>query len=215
MSLFLGKIHYWLFNKIKWFEVLEDDIIKVAIEEGIYSEEISNKINKKYGEKLPNKPLEDMIDMGNIHGWLQSKINSAEGRMAAWTSEIINNSGNGIDRIEKIYIEQGIKAAKEIKKAGKSSSRADELYNLMNDYILDGMPCDRVNEIIESSDIMIKWNKRMCVHKDIWNEENINVKYFYDFRGLWIKAFINELNSDFEYIEVDNNTRLIRKTLNK
>lgn len=211
MSLFLGKIHYWLFNKIQWFEVLEEDIIKVAKEEGVYTEEINNKINEKYGEKLPNKPLEDMIDTGNIHGWLQSKINSAEGRMAAWTSEIINNSENGINRIEKVYIEQGIKAADEIIAEGKSTKKADELYNLMNDYILDGMPCDRVNEIIESSEEIIKWTKRICVHKDIWNAENIDVKYFYDFRSLWIKAFISELNKDFEYVEIDNDTRVIRK----
>ena len=211
MSLFLGKIHYWLFNKIQWFEILEEDIIKVAKDEGIYTEEINDKINKKYGEKLPNKPLEDMIDTGNIHGWLQSKINSAEGRMAAWTSIIINNSKNGINKIEKVYIDQGIKAAKEIKESGKSYKNAEEIYNLMNDYVLDGMPCDRVNVIEESSEELVKWTKRICVHKDIWDAENIDVKYFYDFRGLWIKAFVSELNRDFEYLEVDNDARVIRK----
>ena len=211
MSLFLGKIHYWLFNKIQWFEILEEDIIKVAKDEGIYTEEINDKINKKYGEKLPNKPLEDMIDTGNIHGWLQSKINSAEGRMAAWTSIIINNSKNGINKIEKVYIDQGIKAAKEIKESGKSYKNAEEIYNLMNDYVLDGMPCDRVNVTEESSEELVKWTKRICVHKDIWDAENIDVKYFYDFRGLWIKAFVSELNRDFEYLEVDNDTRVIRK----
>ena len=46
MSLFLGKIHYWLFNKIQWFEILEEDIIEVAKEEGIYTDEIRDKINK-------------------------------------------------------------------------------------------------------------------------------------------------------------------------
>ena len=34
MSLFLGKIHYWLFNKILWFEKLEDEIIDLAKKEG-------------------------------------------------------------------------------------------------------------------------------------------------------------------------------------
>ena len=28
MSLFLGKIHYWLFNKVLWFQGLEDEIIE-------------------------------------------------------------------------------------------------------------------------------------------------------------------------------------------
>lgn len=30
MSLFLGKIHYWLFNKITWFENLEKEVVKLA-----------------------------------------------------------------------------------------------------------------------------------------------------------------------------------------
>ena len=30
MSLFLGKIHYWLFNKVLRFEGLEGEIIKLA-----------------------------------------------------------------------------------------------------------------------------------------------------------------------------------------
>ena len=35
MSLFLGKIHYWLFNKILWFEGLEDEIIEFAKNKGL------------------------------------------------------------------------------------------------------------------------------------------------------------------------------------
>ena len=41
MSLFLGKIHYWLFNKILWFEKLENEIINLAKEEGFEVEKIS------------------------------------------------------------------------------------------------------------------------------------------------------------------------------
>lgn len=211
MSLFLGKIHYWLFNKIKWFEVLECDIVKLAKDEGIYTEEINTEINNKYGERLPNKPLEEIIDTSNIHGWLQAKINSAEGRMAAWTSVIISNDKDNIEKIDKVYKNQGIKAANEIKASEKTYTNAEEIYNLMNDYVLDGMPCDRVNVIEESSKELVKWTRRICVHKDIWNAENIDVSYFYDSRATWIKAFVNELNKEFEYVEIDNERRAIRK----
>ena len=111
MSLFLGKIHYWLFNKILWFEGLENEIINLANEQGLEIEKLSNETNLKYGEKLPNKKLEDMIDTKNIHGWLQSKIHSAEGRMAMWTTTILNSDEQSITKMEKIYREQGIKAA--------------------------------------------------------------------------------------------------------
>ena len=57
MSLFLGKIHYWLFNKIVWFEGLEKEVIGLAKSENLNIDAISDEITKKYGDMLPNKPL--------------------------------------------------------------------------------------------------------------------------------------------------------------
>ena len=210
MSLFLGKIHYWLFNKILWFEGLEEEIIKLAKSEGLNIEKLSSEINLKYGEKLPNKKLEEMIDTNNIHGWLQSKIHSAEGRMAAWTKEILENDENSLKKLEEVYIEQGIKAAKEVKES-KTITNAPEIYYSVNDYILDGMPCDRVNEVIISEDEKVEWKRRICVHQDIWGKEGIDVNIFYSLRSLWIKAFVNEVNNDFEYVEIDGETMVIKK----
>ena len=45
MSLFLGKIHYWLFNKVLWFEGLEGEIIKLAKDKGIDVEKLEAEIN--------------------------------------------------------------------------------------------------------------------------------------------------------------------------
>ena len=50
MSLFLGKIHFWLFNKVLWFEGLEDEIIKLAQEEGLNVKIIS--MDKKLKIKI-------------------------------------------------------------------------------------------------------------------------------------------------------------------
>ena len=105
MSLFLGKVHYWLFNKIVWFEGLEKEVINLAKSENLNIDVISKEINQKYGEKLPNKPLEEMIDTGNIHGWLQEKISAAEGRMAAWTFKILENDKSCIKQIRKYLYE--------------------------------------------------------------------------------------------------------------
>lgn len=213
MSAFLGKIHYWLFNKILWFEGLEKDIINLAKEQGLNVESIAKDINGKYGEPSPNKPLEEMIDTSNIHGWLQSRINSAEGRMAAWTTKILNadDIDNVRNKLENVYIKQGIKAAKELKNAGAEPKTAEEIFNSINDYILDGMPCDRVNEVVASDENTIHWKRRICVHSDIWNEENGNVDYFYKLRSLWIKAFVNEVNSNFKYVEIEDGLMAIAK----
>ncbi len=199
MSLFLGKIHYWLFNKIRWFENLEENIIDLAKSEGLDTENLRKDIESKYGEKLPNKPLEDLIDTKNIHNWLQNQIHSAERRNAAWTKVLIEANEENFKKLEEIYKEQGIFAAKEVIQEGKLVSTPNEIFNAMNDYILDGMPCDRVNEVISNEENKITWKSRICVHKDIWEEVGCDVDYFYNLRNAWIKVFVNNLNNNFKY----------------
>lgn len=210
MSLFLGKIHYWLFNKVLWFENLEEKVINLAKSEGLDIEKLSLEINLKYGEKLPNKNLEDMIDTSNIHGWLQSKINSAEGRMAAWTNIILNNNKDSILDMKKIYIEQGISAAKEAE-VKLSNITAEDIFNSMNDYILDGMPCDRVNEVLSSNSDIVEWKRRVCVHKQVWEKEGISVDVFYNLRNEWINSFVSGMSNDYEYVQLDGDVQAIRK----
>ena len=209
MSLFLGKIHYWLFNKVWWFEGLEGEIIKLAKDKGIDVEKLEAEINSKYGVKTPNKNLEDMIDTSNIHGWLQGKIHSAEGRMAAWTKVILENNQDYILDMRKVYENQGVNAANEAKESLENIN-AETIFNSMNDYILDGMPCDRVNEVIDSSEESIMWKRRVCVHKNIWENEGILVDVFYELREQWINAFVNTMNNDYEYVKLEDNIQSIR-----
>ncbi|EES49957.1 hypothetical protein NE172_10265 [Clostridium botulinum] len=211
MSLFLGKIHFWLFNKILWFEGLENEIIDVAKSEGLDILNLQKEIEDKYGAKLPNKPLDEIIDTSNIHGWLQEKIYSSEGRIAACTTIIIDNRREAKEKLEEIYTNQGIIAAKEVKERGFILDSAEDIFNKINDYILDGMPCDRVNEIINSNENCVKWTRRICVHKEIWDKESGDVEYFYFLRSLWIKAFVNEINTEFDYLEESKGVKSIRR----
>ena len=71
MSAFLGPIHYWLYNKIQLQEELIQDIATYGEKSGwpIFSE-------KHLEEKTVNKelrPLNELIDVMNIHGWLQER----------------------------------------------------------------------------------------------------------------------------------------------
>ena len=212
MSLFLGKIHYWLFNKVLWFEGLEGEIIKLAKDKGIDVEKLEAEINSKYGAKTPNKNLEDMIDTSNIHGWLQEKIHSAEGRMASWTKVILENNEDYILDMRKVYEKQGVSAANEAKESLENIN-AETIFNSMNDYILDGMPCDRVNEVIDSSEESIMWKRRVCVHKDIGENEGISVEVFYELREHWINAFVNTMNNNYEYCKLEDSIQSIRKKI--
>lgn len=200
MSLFLGKIHYWLFNKILWFENIEDCVIELAIKEGMNTENIKNEIEYKYGKKLLNKNLEEIIDLENIHGWLQNRIHTSEARLAAWIKIILQNDLDAKEKLEKIFQKQGILAAREAKNGIEYTSAID-IYNSMNNYILDGMPCDRVNVISVSEENLVSWKRRICVHEKILSNEGVDVRFFYNLRNVWIENFVMELNNSFKYLE--------------
>lgn len=211
MSKFLGKIHYWLFNKICWFEGLEGEIVSVMAGEGINTEEIINNIYNKYGAPLPNVPLEQQIDQNNIHGWLQEKIWMSEGRMAALTKAFMDCDKEALKKLASIYESQGMKAAEEVKNNGGAYGAPEQLFGRVNDYILDGMPCDRVNEIIGNDENAVTWIRTQCVHSAVWEKENCSADTFYSLRDIWIKTFIEGLNPDFEYVHFENGKMTIRR----
>jgi hypothetical protein len=210
MSLFLGKVHFWLFNKIVWFEGLEKEVEKVIEEKKLPLNSWREDIYNKYGKPTEDKPLEDMIDTSNIHGWLQGKIASAEGRQAAFITKGVNELGEGfLDSIKETYKEQGNKAAKKYLESGDSVEDTAEIFTALNNYILDGMPCDRANEILENSEVKLSWETTLDVHEDYWNAEGGNVLWFYDARDFWIEAFVSGLNEAFGFRKTADNVREI------
>ncbi|MGL4533785.1 MAG: hypothetical protein ACRCUA_01800 [Fusobacteriaceae bacterium] len=210
MSLYLGKIHYWLFNKILWLQNLEEKIIESAQKNGLDINNAQVEIEKQYGEKLKNKNLDEIINLDNIHGWLQSTIHSSEGRLAAWIGFIMKNDENAISNLKVVFEEQGVVAANEAKSEAEYLT-ATEIYSGITNYILDGMPCDRVNVVTISEENLVAWEKRLCVHKEIWEKENVDVKVFYNLRNSWIETFVKNLNPSFQYSEESEGSYRIKK----
>jgi len=88
MSLFLGPIHYWLYNKIRNQESFTSVIAAKAKEKKWITDADS------YTKELPD--LETAIDESNIHGWLQEQIIDAESRFASLVIEIKKQGINSL-----------------------------------------------------------------------------------------------------------------------
>lgn len=201
MSAFLGPIHYWLYNKITLFEELERALVESYTNQ--YGESITDIFQKycdQYGDPIPaNEPLENIIDQSNIHGWLQYKISIAETRQAAFLNEILNTYGDeALQLALNTYYNQGESTGRK-SQSTEAPSSAPELFKALNNYILDGMPCDRVNEIIVSEEDRFEWNTVSCLHIGYWNAAGANPDTFYTLRKQWISAFIENANPDYKY----------------
>lgn len=208
MSLHLGKIHYWLFNKIKLFELSEKNILDWAEKNNLPVGQWKDEIYKEYGGPLEDKPLEEMIDTGNIHGWLQDKIERAERRYATLVTKILEIDNNYMDNLLNIMKEKGDREGKEF--TGDKNS-LEAIYNVINDYVVEGMPCDRINVLVSSDVNELIWESTRCLHKKYWDFDGGNVDNFYSLREMWIKAFVGAINPELHYEKLEEGTHKISR----
>ncbi|MBS4534306.1 hypothetical protein GOQ29_01595 [Clostridium sp. D2Q-14] len=200
MSKFLGPIHIWLFNKIKTHESLEKNILHSL--EKQYGNEIPQTheyFTNKYDDFIENKPLEELIDTNNIHGWLQNKINIAEGRFADFVTTVLDKfPEESLNIIENEFKKQGTNCGEDAKEKYPVST-APELFKALNNYILDGMPCDNANNIVLQENDELQWKVINCLHKKYWEAVNGNLDVLYGLRKLWTKNFIENANDSYTY----------------
>lgn len=118
MSKTLGPIHYIMYEKIKF----QDKLTVFLLD---YSQ---LQILDKAIPPVPTDDLADIIDQENIHGFLSSKIDTVESRLAFAIAY-------GKNVYEKAY-----QLGKEV--APEELSENEEIFHSINTILLDGMPCD-------------------------------------------------------------------------
>lgn len=210
MSKFLAPIHTWLFNKIKLAQDLEENIVKAHIDK--YNEE-ALKVQKQaislYGNYMQDQPLENLIDVDNIHGWLQERIKEVESR-----SSYIVTKYYDMYKVESKKITQSeyVNQAKECAKNENNKVDSPEnSYISLNNYILSGMPCDRANSVTQRNEECLVYEQHGCIHKANYELGKANLEYMYELRDLWIKTFIENLSTKYIYEKEKNEGITINK----
>jgi hypothetical protein len=199
MSAFLGPIHFWLYNKIQIQQELVEDIVRLAKDEDLEQE-----LTIKYGES-EKRPLEEVIDQGNIHGWLQGAVSQVEYKLAYAVTKLLDQNPNKLEEIKQLFQNKG-----EDKALGLTSSSVKDIFQAITDSLLDGMPCDHANIVLEESDDSTLWKRNNCVHKDYWNQVNGDINNYYLLRESFIEGFISK--TKMSYTKVDEVTSMIERS---
>ena len=212
MSRFLAPIHGWLFNKIKVAENLEKDLINSYRK--VFGEEVDtvvNEINEKYGEPLAEGLIEDLVDQGNIHGWLQNRIAAAETRQAELLGGLIKEHGAEAEKIAfSIFNKQASELAIEAKGIYESDT-APKIYEALNAYVLEGMPCDNVNNVTIKEIDILEWKNTRCLHRGYWELAGAPLEVLYSLRFSWIKTFIETINHEYTHVVNNEDSIFIHK----
>jgi len=193
MSAFLGPIHTWLYNKIKFQDAMTDAILDLAEENG-YSKELRPRTDSRYGV-LEKGNLEDMIDTGNIHGWLQEKVSLVENRMAYVVTELLEPDQERLSHIIDVVLEFGKR------NSADKNITVRKGYDYLESTLLNGMPCDRVNELIQESEDKLVWRQTQDIHGAYWAMIRGDVTHYYALRELLIKGMFEDSELEFHQIE--------------
>lgn len=189
MSKFLAPIHSWLFNKIKISEGIENRLLEtLQVKEDPFVKALYSQV----GPQLPDSPLEELIDQSNIHGWLQNRIHMTESRLAALITWQVTGAPENLSMLHSIWTQAGAALGGSLE--SPPPLKAEEAYKLVQDIVLEGMPCDRVNQVTAVNEEAVEWLTTQCLHQGYFQAVNGEVAHYYDLR----KSFVNGLFSTIQ-----------------
>lgn len=195
MSAFLGPIHYWLYNKITVQNSLVDEIVKFAGKE--YSNlNLEHELDEQFGNIDTTKPLEEMIDTSNIHGWLQECVSIVEYRLAFAVTALLKVNSEVLESLKELFKEVGIKLSNI-----DQGATAEEIFKSFNDTLLDGMPCDHANVLVSGNEHEVIYRRNVCVHENYWKYVGGDIKNYYILREEFIKGLISNSGASFEKVD--------------
>ena len=202
MSAFIGPIHYWLYGKIRLVTNREEFIYNKAAEVcGSTAEELREQVMQSFGVPLPDVDLGELIDHDNIHGWLQRQIKIAESREAAFINELLSACGSTAQTmLDEAFAAHGKQTGEQAKSQPKYNlATAPGIYKALNDYYLNGMPCDQGDMVVNSTPDSMIWESAVCLQEPNWKRAGINPKTMAALYQNWLGGFVSGANSEFSF----------------
>ena len=199
MSAFLGNIHYWLYSKILLQEDMYKQLIDLSMDFNLDVSELVRQGSLSYGYPVEGN-LEQIIDHGNIHGYLQQKIESVETRVAMLVGHMLDK-GINVEYIKRLYRDSGSWYMKE---SGFESESFSGLFNHIYSHVLEGMPCDRVNKVLTQEDDRFEWETTTDIHKGYWNKFGYKPETHWVLSNAFIEGFVSSLGNGTTYTVSEN-----------
>lgn len=182
MSAFLGPIHTWLYNKILFQEGLTVHLLEVVPER---KEELLAQAKTFFGEPERGE-LAEIVDPTNIHGWLQERVSRVEARLAYVVTSLVSENPAKMTEL--------IEAAREYGRiqAPRTAQTPESAYRLLENTLLNGMPCDHVNRVVEQDETILVWEQTTDIHAPFWYQVEGNPLWYQELRVGVIDGLLEE-----------------------
>lgn len=206
MSAFLGQIHFWLYKKIQLLVEREKLILeKTNNVVGDLADELHQVAIDTYGQPIdPEIPLDQLIDHDNIHGWLSSQIQRASVREAAFIKDLLDcvsgdQSVPTIAGILDAFAMQG-KACGILAKESLTEESGEAIYNALQNFYVNGMPCDGGDQIIDINPQHFQWIGDHHLQIPYWRTAGIDPNFMALSYQTWFEFFTKHISDSFEFL---------------
>ena len=184
----LGPIHFWLYRKIMIQQSFTNQL-SCELLDLEHKKQLNTMLDQTVGT-IPQESLEEQIDTMNIHGWLQDKIRIVEVRLGYVVEEIKKTTGSLV-QAQQIALEFGRSLCE------SNCSTPEEGYKLIEDNLLSGMPCDRVNVILEHDENHLKYQQSIEIHDKFLSQADADIKDYYLLRNKIIEGMLSKCGLTF------------------
>lgn len=179
MSAFLGPIHHIMYRKILLQDRMTETMLALAAQHG-WAEGLREQVDAS-APAAPDRPLEEIINASNIHGWLSRFVSGSEERFAQVATAILENHPERLDPLCSAFSALGASHAQAI------DGDAPAAFQALTGLLLDGMPCDRPFLVHSSAEDRVEWTVGNCPHAPHWNNPAVTAEAYYALR----KAFVD------------------------
>ncbi len=199
MSMFLGPIHRWLYNKIQ-VGAGRSQAIEEAFRAAFTNEAdaLIAGVDDNYAAFPVGLDLEDIIGDSPIHPFLSGLIRMVEAREGALVGAFVGKFGDqAAESAVSAAAEFGLSVGKEA--LGEiEAGNMESLYRALYDRQLDGMPCD-AGAKPEMEGATLKIHQSECLHSDNWTSAGAPLDVMCKITGAWISGFIKSAAPEQSY----------------
>lgn len=180
MSAFLGPVHEKMYGKILAQDEITEALLQLAEGNG-WAPGLRQQVDAQ-SPAAQKAPLADIIDTGNIHGWLSATVLGSESRFAAVTCGMLDGHPQRLAAMQEVMKARGQSAGL------PADVDAEGAFQAIHDILLDGMPCDFPFQVIDSRPDAVEWTVTSCPHAAHWQSRGCEAETFYKLRDAWIEG---------------------------
>lgn len=201
----LAPIHFVQYQRIHLQEQMES-----FLAEKFQLEDKLAELETLYGVRSAEVNLSEQIDHDNIHGWLEGHLIANEKRLSQLIAEILKQ--NDPSTLHHTYEEFGENLGKSVQHT-VSISNGQELYQFLQSVILDGMPCDKVNQLMGSDDQQLVFSSTKDVHAPYYSDAGLDPALYHELRSHFMAGLLHTLDSGKYSYTVENGAILHKVVL--